>query len=173
MSWSFSKMSQINTDGNSPLLVPTAASRPTKLFFLGLSNLPHGKEFGKVGLHLNANFLFRWPSIIGVGRLTVLPNVGCLTRNLTCLQWRHKSVQPVSLGGGAVLLEVSLRRCANCKGLNSLIILVTWVIWKHRNAIVLKMLDQIFIFSFSQWLMKAACVVWLAPRPSTSSSLGR
>ena len=142
-------------------------------FSWGLSNLPHGKEFGKVGLHLNANFLFRWPSIIGVGRLTVLPNVGCLTRNLTCLQWRHKSVQPVSLGGGAVLLEVSLRRCANCKGLNSLIILVTWVVWKHRNAIVLKMLDQIFIFSFSQWLMKAACVVWLAPRPSTSSSLGR
>jgi len=59
-------------------------------FSWGLTNLPHGKEFGKVGLHLNANFSFGWPSIISVGRLNVLPNVGCLTRSLTCLQWRHK-----------------------------------------------------------------------------------
>jgi hypothetical protein len=30
--------------GSSALLVPTAASQPTKLFSWGLSNLPHGND---------------------------------------------------------------------------------------------------------------------------------
>jgi hypothetical protein len=63
---------RINIDGNSPLLVPTAASRPSKLFFLGTIKFAPWKRIWKSWAPLKCIFfLFRWPSIIGVGWLTV------------------------------------------------------------------------------------------------------
>ena len=56
-------------------------------------------------------------------------------RSLTCLQQHHISLQP-SLSGGPCTCAVRGLPKEMHKGLNSLIILVNWEIWKHRNTIV-------------------------------------
>ena len=143
----------------------TPANQLMLLSLSGPSNLLHGKGFGRVGLHSGASSSFGWLSTIDVGRQTDLLKVACSTRRLVLFVIRRKKPYSTSLWAvvtrqvwfsilqalhlpalvpstsdtkfsswwrkGLRLIPKDLQ-----KGFNSLVILVAWETWKHRNSCV-------------------------------------
>ena len=138
------------------------------LSLLGPSNLHQGKRFGRVGLHSGASSSFGWLSTIDVGRQTDLLKEACPTRRLVLFVIKRKKPFSTSLWACAFTGQIwfSILQALHLpalvpstsdtkfsswwrkglrlipkdlqKGFNSLVILVAWETWKHRNSCIFK-----------------------------------
>ncbi|WVZ85145.1 hypothetical protein U9M48_032096, partial [Paspalum notatum var. saurae] len=131
-----------------------------KLCLLAPSNSPLGSEFGRLGLLESASFLCGWLLITDVGPRIAWQKGGCPNSRLALcvtkllnqstmsslhevwtlvLQRFNHVVRPPELDShlnswwvrAASSLPKDMR-----KGFNSLVILVSWELWKHRNAYI-------------------------------------
>ncbi|WVZ81054.1 hypothetical protein U9M48_028480 [Paspalum notatum var. saurae] len=138
------------------ILVSIAARQPIGPCLLGPSSSLLGKGSGRVGRHPTANSLPGSPLIIAAGPPIGWPSVGYLISLLAPSVIRMGNLFIISLrrvcspgrsGLGAPESEPyssnSSRRFEQAsrilpkglrKGFNSLVILVSWELWKHRNT---------------------------------------